>query len=109
MAMLCGTDAEVAERLIRSADFTCTEHIDALEMTADDFPDRSGDSNHVLGMLRNDDEATITGRIWTAQVRVFFLMIELTRVRIIRSDSSLSGSIQFALRNIYLSCGHSGI
>ena len=77
-------------------------------MTADDFPDRSGDSNHVLGMLRNDDEAAITGRIWTAQVQVFFSMIELVRVRIIRSDSSLVGRIQFALRNIYRYFGHSG-
>ena len=96
-AMLCGSDAEVAESLIRSADFTVYEPYDALAMIADDFSGRSNDSKHILGMLRNNDEAAIMSRIWTAQVQVFFPMIELARVRIIRGNDELAGRIQFAL------------
>lgn len=96
-AMLCGSDAEVAERFIRSADFTCSEPLDVLRMIADIFPERSADSSHILGMLNDDGESDVMSRIWTAQVQVFFPMIELARVRIIRSDENLAGRIQFAL------------
>ena len=96
-AMLCGSDAEVAERFIRSADFTFSEPLDVLRMIADIFPERSADSSHILGMLNDDGESDVMSRIWTAQVQVFFPMIELARVRIIRSDENLAGRIQFAL------------
>ena len=96
-AMLCGTDSEVAERFLRSADFTCNEPLNVLRMIADDFPERQADSSHILGMLKDDDESAVMNRIWTAQVQVFFPMIELARVRILRSDDNLAGRIQFAL------------
>ena len=96
-AMLCGSDSEVAERFIRSGDFTCTEPSDVLEMIADDFPKRRRDSTHILGMIHDGDESAVTNRIWTAQVQVFFPMIELARVRIISSDDDLARRIQFAL------------
>ena len=76
-AMLCGSDAEVAERFLRSADFTCSEPLNVLQMIADDFPERCADSTHILGMLNDDDESAVMNRIWTAQVQVFFPMIEL--------------------------------
>ena len=96
-AMLCGSDAEVAERFLRSADFTCNEPLNVLQMIAHDFPQRCADSNHILGMINSDDESAVMNRIWTAQVQVFFPMIEIARVRILRSDESLAGRIQFAL------------
>ncbi|MBQ3447402.1 MAG: hypothetical protein IJG37_07150, partial [Synergistaceae bacterium] len=69
-AMLCGADAETAERLIRSADFTCLEPYDAWEIAGCSTP--------------GHDETEIMTRIWTAQVQIFFPMIELARVKILR-------------------------
>ena len=82
-AMLCGADAETAERLIRSADFTAIEPFDALN-----FAD-GGKSGH--------DETEIMTRIWMAQVQIFFPMIEISRVKILRGDAELFGRIKFAL------------
>ena len=96
-AMLCGSDAEVAERFIRLTDFTCNEPYDALEMIAGDFPERGMEGNHILNLLRNEDEDAVMNRIWTAQVQIFFPMIELARVKILRSNDELRGRIAFAL------------
>ena len=78
-AMLCGNNAELATRLIRAGDFTRYEPSDILES--------------VCGQCPED----VSARIWMAQVQVFFPMIELARVKIIRNYAGLSGKLGFAL------------
>ena len=66
-------------------------------MIAGDFPERGMEGNHILNLLRNEDEDAVMNRIWTAQVQIFFPMIELARVKILKENDELRGRIAFAL------------
>ena len=78
-AMLCGNNAQLAESFIRAGDFTRYEPSDILEGVCGECPE------------------DVSVRIWSAQVQVFFPMIELARVRIIRNYKGLSDKLAFAL------------
>ncbi|MBQ3402719.1 MAG: hypothetical protein IJG65_05030 [Synergistaceae bacterium] len=96
-AMLCGSDAETAGALIGSTDFMLDDPYDALRTLAQDLPYRGKETGHILRLVRDYDDAAVKNRIWTAQVQVFFPMIELERVRIIRGTEGLSEKLNTAL------------
>lgn len=98
VSMMFGTDAELAEYMIRTTNFMREEPIDAVARLSEEFPDRSHDESHLLNMYENNDMTRIKGRLWTAQVQVFFPMIELARVRLLRSYDGLAESINRVLK-----------
>ena len=99
-ASVCGTDAELSERLLHLIDYRTETAVDGLRriLESGDF-DRRGmknDSNHPLWYYRSGDTAELLHRIWIAQVQVLFPIIELERQQII---SKWEESIQSALHN----------
>lgn len=85
-AIACDVDAEVSELLIRLTDFKHESIIDGLEKIAklDEFS-RRGERrpSHILYHCRNKNTAELEHRIWSAQVKVLFPIIELERVKLI--------------------------
>lgn len=85
-AIACDVDAEVSELLIRLTDFKHESIIDGLEKIAElgEFS-RRGENNcaHVLYHCRNKNSTELEHRVWSAQIRVLFPIIELERVKLI--------------------------
>ncbi|MBR3763187.1 MAG: hypothetical protein IKK57_01375 [Clostridia bacterium] len=87
-ALVCESDAEVSELLLRIINFQEQEIPEGLAIIAN-LPEYSRrgaapDSAHVLGLYRQQQSDAIRHRIWSAQVQVLFPIIELERVNIIR-------------------------
>lgn len=85
-AIACDVDAEVSELLIRLTDFKHESVIDGLEkiVKLDGFSRRGKRSpSHVLYHCRNKNSAELEHRIWSAQVKVLFPIVELERVKLI--------------------------
>ena len=86
-ALVCDSDAEISEMLLRTVDFKTQSVLDGIKEIADmpEFLRRGGesDSNHVLWHYRNMDTAELLHRVWCSQVQVLFPIIELERVQII--------------------------
>jgi hypothetical protein len=97
-ACLCESDAEVSAELLSSTDFSVDDPFVALKRIDESgsFSSRGRDlnSNHVLTLFRSGKNEELRKRIWTAQVRVLFPLIELERVEYIRKYES---EIQAAL------------
>lgn len=88
-ASVCETDAEVAEHLLNIVDFKKQSVLDGIKTIAA-LPEYSrrgedADSNHVFWYCRNQNDNMLYQRVWNAQVQVLFPLIELERVRIIKS------------------------
>lgn len=100
VAKLCGTDAEIAERLLRTADFKGGSVLESLKeiASAQEYIRRgsSPDSQHVLWYCRNSGDEELRRRIWVAQVQVLFPIIELERIRFISENL---GMITDSLKN----------
>lgn len=100
VAKLCGTDAEIAERLLRTTDFKGGSVLETLKEIADDkeYVKRGSvpDSQHVLWYSRNGGEEELRLRIWAAQVQVLFPIIELERIQFISENLDI---IAAALKN----------
>ena len=86
-ACLCESDAEVSAELLSTTDFSVDEPCVALkridESGAFSSRGRDGKSNHVLALFRRGENDVLQKRIWTAQVRVLFPLIELERMKYI--------------------------
>ncbi len=99
-ACLCESDAEVSAELLSITDFSVDEPYVSLKRIDESgvFGSRGRDpkSNHVLALFRAGKNEDLRKRIWTAQVRVLFPLIELERVEYIRKYES---EIQDALDN----------
>jgi len=97
-ALVCESDAEVSELLLRTINFQEEEIPVGLAYIANmpEFSRRGADSDstHVLNLIRQQKMEDITHRIWSAQVQVLFPIIEPERVSIVRR---LFTSIQDAL------------
>ncbi len=87
-ASLCETDAEISELLIRENDFKKESPEEGLKRIAamDEYQRRGGDvkSQHILALVRNNEFKEIRHRIWVAQVRTLFPVIELERNGLIK-------------------------
>lgn len=87
-ALVCESDAEVSECLLRVINFHEEEIPDGLKSIADmpEFSRRGADmdSTHVLSLIRQQKTEEITHRIWSAQVQVFYPIIEIERVAIVQ-------------------------
>lgn len=99
-ALVCDTDAEISETMLRNLDFKNQSILDGIKEIAkmQEFSKRGkeGDTNHVLWHVRNNNTGELQHRVWCAQVQVLFPVIELERVRII---DKWRQSIQEALNN----------
>ena len=86
-AILCETDAEVAEKIIQIGDFRNVEPIMILDKAAklDMFERRGADerSSHILALTRSGKTEEINKRIWKTQIQILFPVIELERVKLI--------------------------
>ncbi len=86
-ACLCESDAEVSAELLSSTDFSVDDPFVALKRIDESgsFSSRGRDvnSNHVLALFRRGENDVLQKRIWTAQVRVLFPLIELERIKFI--------------------------
>lgn len=83
-ALVCGTDAELSEHLIREVDFRNESAIDGIARMAEmlEFSRRGAgeDSGHVLWLFRHNKIAELNHRIWVSQVQVLFPIIEMERI-----------------------------
>jgi hypothetical protein len=89
-ACLCGTDAELADKLISNSDFSRIEPVDALEKLFDEglLPNFRGivcapENPHPFALLRKGLKSDLEKRVWTAQLQVAFPAIELERAALI--------------------------
>lgn len=98
-ACLCDEDAEISELLIRTNDFKNESPECGLQRIArmPEYQRRGGDehSNHILALVRNNDENEIYHRIWVAQVKILFPIIEMERNAIIKKYRA---GIEYALQ-----------
>lgn len=87
-AVVCDTDAEMSELLLRTVSFTDNTLIDGIKLIFEspEFCRRGRDasSEHVLKFYRNGDIAEIERCIWIAQVQTLFPIIELERIEIVK-------------------------
>ena len=85
---LCDKDAEISELLIRTTDFKSESPECGLQRIAErpEYQRRGGDENskHILALVRRQDEGEIRHRIWTAQVKSLFPLIEFERNKFIK-------------------------
>ncbi len=76
-------DAEISELLIRENNFRTESLEEGLKRIAemDEYQRRGGDvkSGHVLALIRNNNFNEIRHRIWVAQVKALYPVIELER------------------------------
>ena len=97
-ACLCGQDAEISELLIKTNDFKHESPECGLYRIAgmQEYERRGGDehSSHILALVRNNDENEIYHRIWVAQVKILFPIIEMERNAIIKKYKA---GIEYAL------------
>jgi len=86
-AVVCDTDAEISELLLRTVSFTENTPFEGIALIAEspEFCRRGNDSlsEHILKLFRNGDYAEIKRRIWSAQVQTLFPIIELERIEIV--------------------------
>ena len=85
-AIACDVDAEVSELLIRLTDFKHESIIYELEEIANSNEfSRRGERNpaHVLYHCRTKNSTELERRVWSAQIKVLFPIIELERVNLI--------------------------
>lgn len=98
-ACLCDQDAEISELLIKTNDFKNESPVCGLQRIAEmpEYQRRGGDehSTHILALVRNNDENEIYRRIWVAQVKILFPIIEMERNAIIKKYRS---GIEYALQ-----------
>lgn len=91
-ACLCENDAEVSAELLGSIDFTKDEPFAGLRAIEESerYSSRGRDSKceHILALYRAQKDDELHKRVWTAQVRVLFPLIELERVHLIEKYSS---------------------
>lgn len=87
-ACLCERDAEISELLIRTNDFKSESPECGLKRIAEmpEYQRRGGDENsgHILALIRRHDEDEIHRRIWAAQVKSMFPLIEFERCKFIK-------------------------
>ena len=99
-ATLCDTDAEIAKLLLENTDFRGETVFDGLEKIAQDevFLRRGTEekSNHVLWYYRSGNRTELERRVWAAQVKVLFPLIEMERIQLIKSNEK---AIAEALQN----------
>lgn len=99
-ASICDTDAEVSVELLETIDFQRQSAIDGIKMIAGspEYVRRGTEesSKHVLWYCRNDQNAELEHRLWSAQVQVLFPIIEMERVSLINKWHDI---IQEALDN----------
>lgn len=84
---VCDTDAELSCNLILSNNLQQSNLFDALRRLADGQFTRRGedvDSKHILNYIRKGDTSTLDWRIWRAQLRILFPIIEMIRVDFIQ-------------------------
>lgn len=96
-AALCGTDAQVASRLLTATDFLRESPLEGLRRLAahPDFARRGEGAGHVLHKLRSGGEELLERDIWSAQLQVAFPCIEFRRVRFIQAHlAGLSALLQ---------------
>lgn len=101
-ATLCQTDAETALLLIGSCDFKSQEPMEGLKIIAEyEKLCRRGEHNadHVLYAIRHENHTLIDIRIWEAQMRTFFPLVELERIPFIKH---YSGHISNAIHEDYI-------
>ena len=98
-ACLCDQDAEISELLIRTNNFKSEPPECGLQRIAGmpEYQRRGGDehSSHILALVRNNDENEINRRIWVAQVKILFPIIEMERNAIIQKYKT---NIEYALQ-----------
>ena len=86
-ACLCETDAEISELLIKENNFKAESPEEGLKRIAemDDYQRRGGDmkSGHILALVRGNDLKEIHHRIWAAQVKTLYPVIEFERNELI--------------------------
>ena len=87
-ASLCDTDAEASEWLISNTNFFRMEPIEAVARlnTNPVFAMRGSDrtTGHVLALYRDEKETALKDRVWSAQVKSLFPLIEFETHTIIR-------------------------
>lgn len=97
-SMLCGTDAEISEALISGNTLKTISSIDRLSEIAKMkcFSKRGMEdgSEHILSLVRNNNQDELNHRVWKAQVQVLFPIIEIERIDIINAHRD---SIQQAI------------
>lgn len=78
---VCGKDVEVSSELVEKFDFKSDCLFDALIAIAEDgvFSHRGESSNHILNIVRRTDRAEVNKRVWRAQVKILFPLIEQKR------------------------------
>lgn len=87
ISSLCGADCELAERLLDSLDLAAPSPVDWLRSVYEgwyggDVRGR-GMPGHPFELLRSGDATELLHRVWSAQVRVGYPLIELERRRLI--------------------------
>lgn len=97
-ATVCDTDAEISKLLIDIVDFRKESILDGLKKIVEmgDFKKRGAGngSEHVLGYYRKGDLSEINHRIWSAQIKVLFPIIEMERIELItKYKDQIQGSI----------------
>lgn len=103
VAVLCDTDAEIAELMLRPEDLKTVSFINLIEELADNpcYAKRGANasSGHLFSFFRSGDLPEIEARLWKAQVQVLFPLIEIERISI---TEKYRGILQEALDNNYV-------
>lgn len=103
VAVLCDTDAEIAELMLQPEDLKTVSFISLVEELADDpyYAKRGANasSGHLFSFFRSGDLQEIERRLWKAQVQVLFPLIEIERISIIEKYMDV---LQDALDNNYV-------
>ena len=85
-SLLCNTDAETSQALMKRCDFTSEDPIASMQIVAaDDIYRRRGEGNdgHIFGLIRDGNQSAIYTQIWKAQLQVLFPLLEIERVSFI--------------------------
>lgn len=88
-ASVCGTDAELSGNLIENQDLKQIDLPGVLTELADGVFFRRGEdaeSKHILSYIRREDIDELNWRIWRAQVRILFPLVEMSRVQFIQEN-----------------------
>ena len=99
-AELCGTDAQISAELIDCCDLKTKEPTEGLELICEneEFRKRGSDSEskHILAYYRNGNHDEIKKRIWSAQLKVLFPIIEKARLEYIELyKSEIANSLSY--------------
>lgn len=99
-ATLCRTDAEVSADLVQDCDWKTENPIDRLKEMAqsEEYNRRGADpgSTHVFALCRSGEDERLEKRLWMAQVKVLFPILEMERRKIIEKyDDELNKALQY--------------